>query len=188
MRMQALLTGQGALADRLAQVLAAQGWAVARSPTAAGAELAGAETLLVTVAPAGVTGWAPALDERVQAPIALAQALAAAQPDPARDASGELRALAQVVHVLDRAALVPGCADPVLAGASAALVAALREGALTLAPRLRVNGLAVAAGADPGPALLWLLGAHAVTGQILGLGPAPRPATLWRRPATAERC
>jgi len=188
MRMQALLTGQGALADRLAQVLVAQGWDVARSATAAGAALAGGETLLVTVAPARATAWAPALDEVVQAPVALAQALAAAQPDPARDASGEVRAPAQVVHVLDRAALVPGCADPVLAAASAALVAALRDSALTLAPRLRVNGLAVAAGTDPGPALRWLLGAHAVTGQVPGLGPDPRPATLWRRPAATEHC
>ncbi|MFN3645300.1 MAG: Rossmann fold domain-containing protein [Gemmobacter sp.] len=183
--MKALLTGQGDLADRVAGVLAAEGWLLTRAADAPSARLAGDETLLVTVAPDPAGDWGPALESVLLAPVRLAQALAAAQPDPSRDASGERRAPAQVVHVVHRRALVPGCADPVQAAATAALAAALREGALALAPRLRVNGLAVDQGADPAPALSWLLRAHAVTGQVLHLGPDPRPVTGWRREAGA---
>lgn len=181
--MRALLTGGGERPDRLAEVLARLGWQVVRAPDAGTARLCGDEALLVTVAPDHAEDPAATLDEIALAPVRLAQALAAVQPVPVRDAAGELQAPAQVVHVLDRAALVPGCADLALATASAALVAAARVAALTLAPRLRVNILAIDATADPGPALGWLLSAHAVTGQTLHLGQDPRPATGWRRDA-----
>jgi hypothetical protein len=181
--MRALVTGDGAQADRIAALIAAAGWQVARSTTATAARLAGDERLLITVPPAAVSGWQAALDEVALAPARLAQALAAGQPDPLRDASGELRAPGQVIHVLDPAALVPGCSAPAMVAATAALSAALREAALGLAPRLRVNALALGPDADVAPALAWLLGAHAVTGQVISVGADARPPTGWRHAA-----
>lgn len=185
MAVRALVTGQGPLADRLAGLLDGAGYHVARATRAVAARLAGDEQVVVTVPPAAAVGWQDALDEILLAPVQLAQRLAAAQPEPVRDAAGDLSASAQMVFVLDRAALVPGCGNPALAAASAAAAAALRDVAITLAPRLRVNAVALdlTMGADPGPALIWLLGARSVTGQIQGLGPDPRPATVWRHAA-----
>lgn len=181
--MRALLTGQGPQADRIAALIAAAGWQVSRSATAMAAQLAGDERLLVTVPPLAAPGMQEALDEVVLAPLRLAQALAAAQPEPVRDAGGELRAPSQIIHLLDRAALVPGCADPAMVAAIAALAAALQDAALGLAPRLRVNALALAPAADPAPALTWLLSAHAVTGQLICVGDSARPSTEWRQAA-----
>lgn len=183
--MRALLTGQGALADALDRLLQAQGWQVRRAALATDARLAGDETLVLTVPPAATDDWQGAMAAGVLAPVRLAEALAAAQPAPQRDTSGELRAPAQVVHVIDRTALVPGAATPAHGAACAALVSVIRDQALRLAPRLRVNGMALdpASAPDAGPVLCWLLAAHAVTGQIPGLGPEPRPVTGWRRGA-----
>lgn len=181
--MRALLTGTGAQADRIAALIAAAGWQVTRSATAMAAQLAGDERLLVTMPPLAARSMQEALDEMVLAPLRLAQALATVQPEPVRDAGGELRAPGQILHLLDRSALVPGCADPALVAATAALTAALQATALGLAPRLRANALALAPDADPGPALTWLLSAHAVTGQVICPGGTARPPTEWRQAA-----
>lgn len=185
---QALVTGTGPAADAVAAALAAQGWQLRRAETAVGAELAGSETLLACVAPAG----GDAMAELCLAPARLAAAMAAHLPDPARDAGGELRASGQVLLVLARPALVPGLAPDGLAAAQAAALAWMRAAALSLAPRLRLNALALdpAAPGDPAPLLAWLTAAHAVTGQVLCLGPEPRLAAPWlaagrRQPAGA---
>lgn len=167
--MRAVLTGSGQVADRLADVLAADGWAVDR---AADSPVEGA-SLAVIVPPAGAADWSGTLEATLLAPVRLMQALAdGGQP-------------AQVVIVVDHAALVPGCVPGPRLAATAALMAAMRDAVLTLAPTLRINALALGDGADPAPSLRWLLAAQAVTGQILAPGPAPRPPTLWRSPATS---
>lgn len=169
--MRALLTGSGDMADRFALVLAAEGWAVDR---AADAPAKGA-ALAVIVPPAGAADWPDVLESTLLAPVRLMQALAGAGRP------------AQVVVVVDHAALVPGCVPAPRLAATAALIAAMRDAVLTMAPVLRVNVLAIGDGADPAPSLRWLLAAEAVTGQIIAPGPAPRPPTLWRSPAASPQ-
>lgn len=169
--MRAVLTGSGNVADRLALVLVAEGWAVDR---AADAPAEGA-ALAVIVSPAATADWSGTLESTLLAPVRLMQALAGAgQP-------------AQVVIVVDHAALVPGCVPAPRLAATAALMAAMRDAVLTMAPALRVNVLALGEGADPAPSLRWLLGAEAVTGQIIAPGQTPRPPTLWRSPAASPQ-
>jgi hypothetical protein len=164
--MRALVNGTGAMADRLAGLLAADGWTLGP-----GADVA----LAVIVPPAEAGDWPEALESTLLAPLRLMQALA--------DAGGP----AQVVIVLDHAALVPGCVPAPRLAATAALLAAMKDAALAHGPRLRVNVLAPGAGADPAPSLRWLIGAGAVTGQVLTPGPVPRPPTAWRSPDVSPR-
>jgi NAD(P)-dependent dehydrogenase (short-subunit alcohol dehydrogenase family) len=154
------------MADQLAELLAADGWALGP-----GADV----SLAVIVPPADAGDWADALESTLLAPVRLMQALA----DAGRPA--------QVVLVLDHAALVPGCVPAPRLAATAALLAAMKDAALTLAPGLRINALALGEGADPAPSLRWLVGAQAVTGQIIAPGLAPRPPTLWRSPDVSPR-
>jgi hypothetical protein len=179
MTSRALVTGHGPAADAAAEALSACGWEVSR-----GDDLAISPALLVTVPPVpgavASADRAALLAQAVLAPMALAEALAKMQPPP--DAAENAMASAQVIHLIDRAALVPGCADPAHAAVSAALAALVADGALRLAPALRVNGLALPLAA-PGALLeplRWLTGAAAVSGRILPLGEAPRPQTEWR--------
>lgn len=165
---QALVTGGGPLAAVVAEVLAASGWTVRQGIEGPAA----GDTLVVAVALPEVTHLA-----------ALARGLADQLPAPARDATGELRAPGQLVLILDSAAQVPGLGPVDAAVAQAAALRWLPEAALTMAPHLRVNALVCGAGlsaADLTPVLAWLTSAHAVTGQVLSLGPAPRMATPWR--------
>lgn len=164
--MRALVTGTGAMADRLADLLAAEGWALGP-----GADV----SLAVIVPPADAGDWAEALESTLLAPVRLMQALA------------DARRPAQVVLVLDHAALVPGCVPAPRLAATAALLAAMKDAVLAHGPALRVNALALGDGADPAPSLRWLVGAGAVTGQIITPGPAPRPPTLWRSPDVSPR-
>lgn len=164
--MRALLTGTGAMADRLADLLAAEGWALGP-----GADV----SLAVIVPPADAGDWAEALESTLLAPLRQMQALA----DAGRPA--------EVVLVLDHAAMVPGCVPAPRLAATAALLAAMKDAVLTHGPALRVNALALGDGADPAPSLRWLVGAGAVTGQIVAPGPAPRPPTLWRSPDVSPR-
>lgn len=164
--MRALVTGTGAMADRLADLLAAEGWALGP-----GADV----SLAVIVPPAEAGGWPEALESTLLAPVRLMQALA------------DARRPAQVVLVLDHAALVPGCVPAPRLAATAALLAAMKDAVLAHGPALRVNALALGDGADPAPSLRWLVGAGAVTGQIITPGPAPRPPTLWRSPDVSPR-
>lgn len=176
--MKALVTGTGPLADGAAEVLAALGWQIRRSKTADSAAAPG-EQLLV-VAPPAEAGPA-ALEEIFAAPARLAEAMAAQLPDSARDETGELRAPGQAVFLLTRAAQTPGLGDDAGA-AQAALLRWMAGAALALAPRLRLNALACDPGisaADLAPLLGWLTSAHAVTGQVVNLGPAPRLAAPW---------
>lgn len=164
--MRALVTGTGAMADRLADLLAAEGWALGP----------GADVSLAVIVPSADAGdWAEALESTLLAPVRLMQALA------------DARRPAQVVLVLDHAALVPGCVPAPRLAATAALLAAMKDAVLAHGPALRVNALALGDGADPAPSLRWLVGAGAVTGQIITPGPAPRPPTLWRSPDVSPR-
>lgn len=185
--LQACLAGDGPLADRLAAVLDQDGWATQRLTLSASATPTAGATLLV-IAPSDGAGqdWHAVLDRIVVQPVRLIQALAARQPDPAMDASGEQRAPAQVIVMLDKAALVPGCAPPARIAAMAALRAATKDAALALAPGLRVNAIAIGSDGtdDPAPSMRWLIRAHAVTGQIIEPGAPVRPATPWRKDAT----
>jgi hypothetical protein len=162
--MRALVTGTGPLADRLAGLLATDGWALGP-----GADV----SLAVIVPPAEAGDWAEALESTLLAPVRQIQALA----DAGRPT--------QVVIVLDHAALVPGCVPAPRLAATAALLAAMKDAVLTHGPAMRINALALSEGADPAPSLRWLIGAGAVTGQIITPGLAPRPPTLWRSPATS---
>jgi len=175
----ALVAGHGPAAEAVAEALRACGWHVTF-----GDDVAMCPALLVTVPPAPAT-VAPAdraslVAKAVLEPMALAEELARIQPRP--DSAARAMASAQVIHLIDSSAMVPGCADPVHTAVAAALAALLADGALRLAPVLRVNGLALPLGApgDLREPLGWLTGAAAVSGRILQLGEAPRPQTEWR--------
>ena len=164
--MRALVTGSGEMADRLAALLAADGWDVGQG---------GDVSLAVIVPPADAGDWSQALEATLLAPVRLMQALAqAGRP-------------AVVVIVVDHAAMVPGCVPAPRLAATAALVAAMKDAVLAHGPALRVNLLALGEGADPAPSLRWLIAAGSVTGQIVTPGPAPRPPTLWRSPDVSPR-
>lgn len=175
---QAVITGGGPLAGLGAEVLAGLGWQVRR--LAPGDDrLSGDETLLLAVAPSVTDGSV----------ARLAQAMADQLPPATRDGGGELRASGQIVLLLDSAAQVPGLGPVEPAVAQAAALRWLADAALALAPRLRVNALTCdpAIGAtDLAPVLGWLTSAHAVTGQVLTLGPVPRLATPWRGDASRQ--
>lgn len=179
----AQVTGTGAAADAVALALRALGWdVVIETGFVAGA------VLLVTVPPPPAA-VVPAdrgelLARAVAGPMALAEGFAATQPQAGFDAAGALSSPAQVIHLIDRAALVPGCADPAHGTVAAALAAEVAAGALRLAPAVRVNGLAVLLD-QPGDLLeplRWLTGTASVSGQILPVGAPPRPSTAWRLP------
>ncbi len=177
---KALLTGTGPLSDGVATILGALGWEVRRGPPDA-LVAPGEHLLVVAVAP----------DNALAASVQLVETMAAHLPDPARDAGGELRAPGQVVFILDRAAQTPGLADGT---AQAALLRWMAGAALSLAPHMRLNALTCSPGVSPAdlaPLLGWLTSAHAVTGQVVNLGPEPRLTAPWletgrRQPAGAR--
>ena len=174
---QAVITGGGPLASLGAGVLAGLGWQVRRL-VPGDDDLSGDETLLLAVAPSVTDGSV----------ARLAQAMAERLP-AARDGDGELRAPGQVVLLLDSAAQVPGLGPVEPAVAQAAALRWLADAALALAPRLRVNALTCdpsLGAADLAPVLGWLTTAHAVTGQVLTLGPVPRLASPWRGDASPQ--
>lgn len=157
----AKIHGAGPLADRLARLL---------TEMKIGPELA----VWVAPEPRGDTPEA-ALQHLYLTPLRLVEALAARLPEAARDAEGEPVAGQQVLLLVDRALLVTGSGFPAHRAAAAALLAWVEEAALRLAPRLRLNVLALSLADPPDlrPALSWLTGRAVVTGQVLKLGPAP---------------
>ncbi len=202
--MRAFVVGDdGALIEAVVADLRAMGADVLRGGDPAGRDL------LVTVSSVAAfdtldapdaAAWQRTVIEPLDRALTLGARFAAAAPAPERDATGEPRAMAQIIHVIDQ---VPDIAAPRHAGmavAAASLVAMTRIGAHQMAPRVRVNaivpsrrGAGIRGGAEetdptaqdrrldpvPGvllPTLRYLVEMPAITGQILELGGAARPA------------
>lgn len=147
--------------------------------------------LLVTVStspPANAAGTGERL-HRIQRAVARFHDAAA---DPARDATGEWRTQASVIHVVDHPVASATSRDAAFAEFADAMASLVRRSAVELAPRLRVNGLmpqralgdrGQASQADRSaetpriaarpaivrPTLKYLATMSAITGQVLSL-------------------
>ncbi|HWF00931.1 MAG TPA: SDR family oxidoreductase [Caulobacteraceae bacterium] len=141
--------------------------------------------------------WDAAMSANLRAPVLLAQAFAAALPDGAEG---------QIVNLIDQRVLKPTPQFFSYAVSKAALWAATRMLAQALAPRIRVNGIApgptlrsihqseaafdaergavlLGHGASPeeiGQALVYLIDARSVTGQMIAVDGGQHLA--WRTP------
>lgn len=119
-----------------------------------------------------------ALEALYLAPLRLAERLIADLPEPLRDASGEPVAQRQLLLLVERRLLASGSGRVAERAAMAALLAWVEEAALSLAPKLRLNVLALPLETPPdlAPSLGWLCNRAVVTGQVVKLGPPP-PST-----------
>lgn len=146
-----------------------------------------------TLASATRSSWDRHLESNLRAPFVLTQALAAQVPDPLADENGEPLAQGLVVNMIDQRVhkLTPEFMTYTIA--KMGLWALTRTSAQALAPKLRVNAIGpgptlqgarqsaehfagqraatiLGRGADPAgicDALRYLLGARAVTGQLI---------------------
>ncbi|WP_272008824.1 SDR family oxidoreductase [Roseovarius sp. ZX-A-9] len=148
-----------------------------------------------TLADATRLSWDRHMESNLRAPVVLTQMFAAQVPDPAMDARGEPVAQGLVVNMIDQRVLKLTPQFMSYTIAKMGLWAFTRTAAQALAPRVRVNGIGpgptlqakhqsepefsaqraatlLRRGADPEDitgALRYLLGARAVTGQILAV-------------------
>lgn len=146
-----------------------------------------------TLASATRSSWDRHLESNLRAPFVLTQALAAQIPDPVADGNGEPVAQGLVVNMIDQRVLKLTPEFMSYTIAKMGLWALTRTAAQALAPRVRVNAIGpgptlqgarqsavhfagqraatiLGRGADPAgicDALRYLLGARAVTGQLI---------------------